>query len=72
MVAYRDEIHSFATAELMAKFIANPNDYINIKLHDKLPVEFDPVNLVKKVAKKGDCTAFLEHHLGNIVMRVLA
>ena len=49
-----------------------PQDYDNIRLHDKLPVSFDPLNLVKKVAKKGDCTAFLEHHLGNIVMRVLA
>jgi len=56
----------------MTRFIANPQDYNNIKLHDKLPVEFNPFNLVKKIAKKGDCTAFLENHLGNIVMRVLA
>lgn len=45
---------------------------MNVKLHDKLPVTFSAKNLVKKVAKKGNCTAFLEHHLGNIVMRVLA
>ncbi|KAL4506760.1 hypothetical protein ABPG72_001181 [Tetrahymena utriculariae] len=72
LVQYQDQIHSFSTADLMIKFITNPHDYINIKLHDKLPVQFYPTNLVKKVAKKGDCTAFLEHHLGNIVMRVLA
>lgn len=71
-MSYRDEIHSFSSVELMTKFIANPHDYVNIKLHDKLPVEFDPINLVKKIAKKGNCTAFLENHLGNIVMRVLA
>ena len=29
-------------------------------------------NLVKKIAKAGDCTGFLEHHLGNSAMKVLA
>ena len=27
---------------------------------------------MKKIAKRNDCTAFLEHHLGNILMKVLA
>lgn len=45
---------------------------MNVKLPDKLPVTFNKKNLVKKVAKKGDCTAYLEHHLGDKVMRVLA
>lgn len=41
-------------------------------MYDKLPVEFDKKNLVKKVAKNGQCTAYLEHYLGGIVMKVLA
>lgn len=45
---------------------------MNVKLPDKLPVTFAKKNLVKKVAKEADCTAYLEHHLGHIVMRVLA
>ena len=45
---------------------------MKVKLHDKLPVTFSTKHIVKKVAKKGDCNAFLEHYLGNIVMRVLA
>jgi len=45
---------------------------MNVKLPNKLPVTFNKANLVKKVAKKGDCTAYLEHHLGEKVMRVLA
>lgn len=46
---------------------------MNVKLPDKLPVTFNQNNLVKKHAKKEkDCTAYLEHHLGEKVMRVLA
>jgi len=53
--------------------MSNPIKYQNVELYDKLPVEFDKKNLVKKVAKKEDqCTAYLEHYLGGIVMKVLA
>ncbi|EGR31735.1 hypothetical protein IMG5_103090 [Ichthyophthirius multifiliis] len=72
LVEYKGGIYSFSSTQYQVRFKQMPQDYENIKLHDKLPVQFDPLNLVKKVAKKGDCTAFLEHHLGNIVMRVLA
>ena len=52
--------------------MSNPIKYQNVELYDKLPVEFDKRNLVKKVAKKGQCTAYLEHYLGQSVMKVLA
>ena len=44
--------------------MSDPIKYQNVELYDKLPVEFDKRNLVKKVAKKGQCTAYLEHYLG--------
>lgn len=43
-----------------------------VKLPDKLPVEFEKKNELKKIAKRNDCTAFLEHHLSNIMMKSLA
>jgi len=43
-----------------------------LKLQDKLPVEFEKKSDLKKIAKQNDCTAFLEHHLSNILMKSLA
>lgn len=43
-----------------------------IKLPDKLPVEFEKKSDLKKIAKRNDCSAFLEHHLSNIMMKCLA
>lgn len=72
LVQYKDLIYSFSSNKEKNLFIANPQKYANVNLPDKLPVNFNKRNLVKKVAKKGDCTAYLEHHLGEKVMRVLA
>lgn len=56
----------------MKLFIRNPTLYEMVKLPDKLPVEFEKKNDLKKIAKRNDCTAFLEHHLSNIMMKCLA
>ena len=43
----------------MKLFIRNPTLYEMVKLPDKLPVEFEKKNELKKIAKRNDCTAFL-------------
>lgn len=72
LVTYRDKIYGFSSSFHKNKFMANPDKYKSVQLPDKLPVQFEKKNLVKKVAKQVECTAYLEHHLGSIVMRVLA
>ena len=60
------------SASNMKAFIRNPVLFEMVKLQDKLPVEFEKKSDLKKIAKKNDCTAFLEHHLSNILMKSLA
>eukprot|EP00825_Cyclidium_porcatum_P011085 TRINITY_DN1566_c0_g1_i6.p1 TRINITY_DN1566_c0_g1~~TRINITY_DN1566_c0_g1_i6.p1 ORF type:complete len:1401 (+),score=376.97 TRINITY_DN1566_c0_g1_i6:144-4346(+) len=72
LVKYKDNIYSFSSSYHKNQFLANPEKYKQVKLPDKLPVQFEKKNLVKKVAKQVECTAYLEHHLGSIVMKVLA
>lgn len=72
VVKYQDNFYTFCDSKRKNEFMANPSKYVNVKLQDKLPVQEDKKNLVKKVAKKGECTAYLEHHLGGIVMKCLA
>ena len=53
-------------------FQRNPALYEMLKLPDKLPVEFEKKSDLKKIARAKDCSAFLEHHLSNIMMKSLA
>lgn len=70
-IEYKDKLFGIGKANNIKYFLRNPAAYELSKLQDKLPVEFDRKNELKKIAKRSDCTAFLEHHLGNIMMRVL-
>lgn len=72
LVNYKDKVYGFSASYHKNQFLANPDKYKHVKLPDKLPVQFEKKNLVKKVAKQVECTAYLEHHLGSIVMKVLA
>ncbi len=69
---YKNKLYLTSTPKNMKLFIRNPTLYEMVKLPDKLPVEFEKKNELKKIAKRNDCTAFLEHHLSNIMMRSLA
>lgn len=71
-VMYKDKYYILSSPSNMKLFIKNPAMYELAKLQDKLPVEFEKKNDLKRIAKKNDCTAFLEHHLSNILMRCLA
>lgn len=54
-------------------FLTQPKFYRNAKLPDKIPSEIVvDKNIPKKAAKRGDCTTYLEHHLRNLIIRVLA
>lgn len=69
---YKNKIYVTANPKNMKLFMRNPALYEMVKLPDKLPVEFEKKNELKRIAKRNDCTAFLEHHLSNIMMRSLA
>ena len=69
---YKDKYYLLSSPTAMKQFVRNPALYELAKLQDKLPVEFEKKSDLKKIARKNDCTAFLEHHLSNIMMRCLA
>jgi adenylate/nucleoside-diphosphate kinase len=69
---YKNRLFLTSSPRNMKLFIRNPTLYEMVRIPDKLPVEFEKKNELKKIAKKNDCTAFLEHHLSNIMMRSLA
>lgn len=71
-IEYKDMIYGIGSSSNAKMFLKNPGLYWMSTLQDKLPVEISKKNELKKIAKRNDCTAFLEHHLGNIIMRVLA
>lgn len=56
---YKNKIFLTSTPKNMKLFIRNPTLYEMVKLPDKLPVEFEKKNELKKIAKRNDCTAFL-------------
>jgi hypothetical protein len=56
---YKNKIYLTSTPKSMKLFIRNPTIYEMVKLPDKLPVEFEKKNELKKIAKRNDCTAFL-------------
>ena len=72
LIEYKGSVFGFASTHNMLLFMLNPALYELAKLPEKLPVVTDDKNLMKKVAKKGDPMAFLEHHVANILMKVLA
>lgn len=72
ILKYKGKYYATSTAQNMKTFIKNPVLFEMVKLQDKLPVEFEKKNELKKIAKQNDCTAFLEHHLSNILMKSLA
>ena len=69
---YKGKYYMTSSTSNMKMFIKNPVMFEMVKLQDKLPVEFEKKSDLKKIAKKNDCTAFLEHHLSNILMKSLA
>lgn len=69
---YKDKVYVLSSPNAMKMFIKNPAMYELAKLQDKLPVQFEKKSDLKKIARKNDCTAFLEHHLSNIMMKCLA
>lgn len=71
-LVYKDKYFLTSTAKSQRQFQKNPALYEMVKLPDKLPVEFEKKSDLKKIAKRNDCSAFLEHHLSNIMMKCLA
>lgn len=71
-MVYKDKYFLTSTAKSLRQFQKNPAMYEMVKLPDKLPVEFEKKSDLKKIAKRNDCSAFLEHHLSNIMMKCLA
>lgn len=71
-LAYKGKYYLMSSAKSLKVFQKNPALYEMVKLPDKLPVEFEKKSDLKKIAKRNDCSAFLEHHLSNIMMRCLA
>lgn len=69
---YKGKYFLTSTAKNQRLFQKNPALYELVKLPDKLPVEFEKKNELRKIAKRNDCSAFLEHHLSNIMMKCLA
>ena len=56
---YKNKYYLTSSPKNMKLFIRNPALYEMVKLPDKLPVEFEKKNELKKIAKRNDCTAFL-------------
>ncbi len=71
-LVYKDKYYLTSSARAQRLFQKNPALYEMLKLPDKLPVEFEKKSDLKKIAKRNDCSAFLEHHLSNILMKCLA
>jgi adenylate/nucleoside-diphosphate kinase len=71
-LTYKGKCFLTSTAKNQRLFQKNPALYEMVKLPDKLPVEFEKKSDLKKIAKRNDCSAFLEHHLSNIMMKCLA
>lgn len=72
ILRYKGKLYATSTAANMKMFVKNPVLFEMVKLQDKLPIEFEKKSDLKKLAKQNDCTAFLEHHLSNILMKSLA
>ncbi|CAD8103243.1 unnamed protein product [Paramecium sonneborni] len=74
VIIHKNQQQIFANAYNMQLFEMNPQRYKHARLPDKMQLgELQSVkNIAKKVAKRGDCTSYLELHLKNIIIRVLA
>ena len=71
-LSYKGKYFLNSSPKNQKMFQKSPALYEMIKLPDKLPVEFEKKSDLKKIARAKDCSAFLEHHLSNIMMRSLA
>lgn len=71
-LAYKGKYFLNLNPKNQKMFQKNPAIYEMIKLPDKLPVDFQKKSDLKKIARAKDCSAFLEHHLSNIMMKCLA
>lgn len=69
---YKGKYFLNSSAKNQKLFLKTPALYEMVKLPDKLPVEFEKKSDLKKIARRNDCSAFLEHHLSNIMMKCLA
>jgi adenylate/nucleoside-diphosphate kinase len=57
----------------LKEFERNPKQFKRVQLPDKIVLATEKnKNIAKKVAKRGDCTSYLELHLRNIIIKVLA
>lgn len=72
ILRYKNKLYATSSASNMKLFIKNPVLFEMVKLQDKLPIQFEKKSDLKKIAKQNDCTAFLQHHLSNILMKSLA
>lgn len=66
-------MYLFCCIQHQTQFESNPNTYKNVALPPKLPIQYtNNKSIAKKVAKRGDCTSYMELHLRNIIIKVLA
>jgi len=72
---YDKKYYVFSSEENLIEFRRNPTRYHAVKLPDKLPIkeiEKGDKSTIREKAQAREATAYLEHHLGNITMKVMA
>ena len=77
VIHYKGNYWIFSSEANLLHFLQNPFKFEHAKLPQKMPLDEsehkqDNLEKIKKKAEDGDCTAYLEHHLGNIAMKVMA
>jgi YHS domain-containing protein len=77
LLYYNSKFWCFYSENELIEFAKNPKRFDQAKLPDKLPIseigtKANDINPIRRKAKLGEATAYLEHHLGNITMRVMA
>jgi len=76
LASYKGDIHSFACANSLMKFLKSPQLFENAKLPTKMPSpDLRPIYKEKAKPgkeKEGDCTDYLDLHLGEIMMKILS
>jgi len=72
---YQDKFWTFKSENELLEFAVNPRKFEQVSLPQKLPlreIEEKDKSRIREKAKNGEATAYLEHHLGNITMKVMA
>lgn len=75
LLFYDNKVFSFKGESEVQQFISNPKKYEFAKLPNKMPlneISAKDKSSIREKAKKGESTAYLEHHLGNIVIKTMA